>query len=370
MLLIRKYIIREIFVYFGITLIVLFVIFGSNQFISLLTNVAKGQLPTIILGKLMLLYLPEMFGFLIPISLFIATLFCISKLYADNEIIVLYTSGIIWNFLITTIVCIALLLSVINAIITLWVAPYAIESREKIITKNESSLIKYVIPGQFHVINEGKQVFYVEEVKDNNLYDIFIATNVDDLLDNSKSEQINIITAKKGHIKTDDKTDENLLVLQNGNKYSGLSKNTDFFVIYFNEYGKSLFKDNTIKNNFIKIKKTKEIFYSINQEEIAEFQWRMAMPIATIVLSILAIGLGKVCPHQGRFAKFFSGILLYIIYSNCMLFVRRLVVTNIHYNCFMNIWMIHVIFLIIAVILLLQSSGWFLYIRQKLFKII
>ncbi len=367
MFLIRKYIIKEIFLHFFATFFLLFFIFSSNQCITLLTKVANGKLPLIILGKLMLLYSPEIFGCLIPVSLFIATLFVISKLYADNEVVVLFTSGIIWDFLIKTIMCIALVLALFNGIITLWLIPNTIESREKIVSKSEASLINAVIPGQFNVINDGKQVFYVEEINNNNFQDIFIATNGDDLLDSNKSGTINIITAKSGYIKTNHNRDNSLVVLRNGNKYSGLFNNTDFFVINFNEYGKSLLQNNAVENSPVKTKKTKEILNSKNLEEIAEYQWRLAMPIATIILSMLAIGLGKVIPRQGRFAKFFPAVLLYIIYSNSMLFVRRLVAGNV-VPAFLGIWMVHIIFLIIAIILLLQSSGWLLYLKQKLFK--
>lgn len=365
MFLIRKYILKEIFLHFGAIFAVLFFIFSSNQLITLLTNVASGKLSTIILGKLMLLYTPEIFGFLIPISLFIAILFCISKLYADNEIIVLFISGIIWGFLIKTIVYIAIFFALINAFITLWLIPSTTEIREKMIAKSEASLIGAIIPGQFNVMNDGKQVFYVEEIKDNKFSDIFIATNADDLLNNSEIDKINIITAKSGYIKTDDKLDQNSVTLLNGYKYSGLLNNKDFFIINFNKYVKNLLQNDNIKNNFLKIKKSREIFRSKFSEEIAEFQWRMSMPISTIVLSLLAIGLSKVMPRQGRFAKVFPAILLYIIYSNTILFMRRLVAINGYNNYFISIWMVHLIFFIISIMLLLQISGWFLYFRNK-----
>lgn len=365
MFLIRKYIIKEMFTYFGVTFILLFFIFSSNQLIALLTNVASGKLPVIILGKLMLLHVPEIFGFLIPISLFIATLFCISKLYADNEIIVFFTSGIVWHFLIKTIMCIALCLAIIDGIITFWLIPHTIEIRDKTISKSESSLIGAVVPGQFNAINDGKQVFYVEEIKDNTLHDIFIATSANNLLNDTSSGKVSIITAKSGYVTSDDKLGESFVSLVNGRKYSGLLNNTDFFIVNFNEYGKKLLQNDSINNNFIKIKATKEILKSKVPEEIAEFQWRASMPIITVILSMLAIGLGKVAPRQGRFAKFLPAILLYIIYSNMMLFMRRLVAAKVTQSYFVNIWVVHIMFFIIGIIILLQSSGWLIYFKNK-----
>lgn len=101
------------------------------------------------------------------------------------------------------------------------------------------------------------------------------------------------------------------LILQHGHRYSGVVGNRNFSVIDFDEYGKQLFPTASAGSNVHGIQKTKEIWNSKVPEEKAEREWRLAMPISVIILSILAVSLAKVIPRQGRFAKFLPAILLY-----------------------------------------------------------
>ena len=365
MLLIRKYILKEILLYFIGTIFLLFFISTTNKFIGLLTQVASGKLPFNMACQGILLSTPELLGLLIPVSLFIATLFAISKLYADNEMVVLFISGLGWRFLISTVAIIGIVTTCLTACLTLWLAPITIKMREEILSKGETlGIINSIIPGRFQIVNDGKQVFYVGNIEDkdqtNKIHDVFIATNTD-----NKADTL-VITAKSGKVQTLEDRDGSFLVLQNGHRYAGAIGTLNFSVIDFAEYGRQLLpKNQELPANIHRLQKTKEIWRSVNPGENAEWQWRMAMPISVLILAVLAISLAKVSPRQGRFAKFLPAILLYIIYCNVMILMRRLVAIGEFDNSIYGIWSVHVVFLILALFLLLQSSGWLLYLRKK-----
>lgn len=363
MLLLRKYITKELILHFVAIVCLLFFICSSNKFIGLLAKVASGKLPFVMVCKVMLLSSPEILGLLMPLSLFIATLFVVSKLYADNEIVVLFASGLGWNFLVRTTIFIGVLVAILTMILTLWVSPSLIKTRETILSKGESiGMMNSIIPGHFHVVNGGKQVFYVGDVDVNNkVKNVFIATS-----GNNQAETL-VITAKSGNVETLDGQNGNFLILQNGHRYSGAIGTSNFSVIDFIEYGRQLLPKAGEVSNLHRVQKTEEIWNSKIPGEKAEYQWRLAMPISVIILTILAIGLGKVVPRQGRFAKFLPAILLYIIYCNAMIFMRRLIVTGM-VNNILGIWVVHLVFGILGIILLLQSSGWLLYFNKKIFK--
>ena len=364
MLLIRKYILKEIILYFIITSLLLFFISTTNKFIGLLTQVAGGRLPFSTACQGILLYTPELLGLLLPISLFIATLFAISKLYADNEMAVLFVSGLSWRFLIVTVGTIAIIVAILTASLTLWLTPITVGIREEILSKGEKlGIINSIIPGRFQTVNDGSLVFYVGnlESKDgiNQIQEVFIATNTD-----NKADTL-VVTAKSGNIKTLKDQEGNFLVLQNGHRYAGATGSLNFSIIDFAEYGRQLLpKAPELPTNMYKIQKTSEIWGSNHLGENAEWQWRMSMPISVLILAILAISLAKVAPRQGRFAKFLPAILLYIIYCNAMILVRRLVAIG-EFASNYGIWSVHIVFLILSIVLLLQASGWMLYLRKK-----
>lgn len=365
MLLLRKYIVKEILLYFIAIGFLLFLIFITNKFISELTKVAAGKLSLDMACKIILLYTPEIFGLLLPVSLFIATLFVISKLYTDNEIVVLFVSGLNWRFLINTIIIVASIVAIITAILTLWLAPLAAKTREKILVQGETlGILSAIIPGHFQLFNEDKQVFYVGDIENkgqnSQIQDVFIATA-------DGKEDILVITAKKGEIKhKDGNNDDNFLILKNGHRYAGVTGSADFSVIDFEEYGRQLLPKIQEVPNVHRLQKTSEIWGSKNLGENAEWQWRIAMPISVLILAVLAISLAKVSPRQGRFAKFLPAILLYIIYYNAMLFMRRLLSIG-EIDSIYGIWSMHILFLVLGLILLFQTSGWLLYLRKKLF---
>jgi lipopolysaccharide export system permease protein len=53
-------------------------------------------------------------------------------------------------------------------------------------------------------------------------------------------------------------------------------------------------------------------------EHIAELQWRLGVPIATIILAILAVPLSRTQPRAGRYGRLAIGLLVFIIYLNML----------------------------------------------------
>jgi lipopolysaccharide export system permease protein len=53
-------------------------------------------------------------------------------------------------------------------------------------------------------------------------------------------------------------------------------------------------------------------------EHIAEMHWRIGIPLATIILGILAVPLSKTQPRAGRYGRIAIGMLVFIIYLNLL----------------------------------------------------
>lgn len=57
---------------------------------------------------------------------------------------------------------------------------------------------------------------------------------------------------------------------------------------------------------------------STNLEHIAEMQWRLSVPIATVLLALLAVPLSRSRPREGRYGRIAIGLLVFIIYLNLL----------------------------------------------------
>ena len=63
---------------------------------------------------------------------------------------------------------------------------------------------------------------------------------------------------------------------------------------------------------------TKELWQSDDPEHKAELDWRITLPVSTLIIVMMALPLSQTTPRGGRYSKLALGILLYLIYSNLL----------------------------------------------------
>ena len=88
-MILRRYICQEIIVTMIAITTVLLVIFLSNHFLRYIQQAAVGKLSGDLLFQVMLLQIPRLLGYLLPLGLFIAILLVFGRMYVDNEMAVL-----------------------------------------------------------------------------------------------------------------------------------------------------------------------------------------------------------------------------------------------------------------------------------------
>ena len=163
------------------------------------------------------------------------------------------------------------------------------------------------------------------------------------------------MTAKTAEIKQNN-AQGFYLVLHDGYRYVGVPGTANYMITSFAEYGRQLTYASGVVQNNEHIRPSKELLRSQEPADKAEFQWRMAMPIAVILLSLIAIPLAKVQPRQGRYAKFLPAVLIYMIYYNLMIIIRRSI-ANGKLPDAPGMWALHALLLVCGIILLLHVAG-------------
>lgn len=359
MLIIARYITKEIGLSFlGITAILLLIVL-SNRFALYLTKAATGELPISLIFHMMGLWTPELLSYLIPLGLFLALLFTYGRLYAESEMTVLFACGVSYQAIIKITLGLAVAVMLLTASLTLWIVPHLALKREKLLSKGEAfGVIQSLLPGRFQAFADDRFVFYIEgvEPKSEMMQGVLIAEHPTVALKNEKG--FTWITASAATVKQDKKSQKFYVVLKNGHRYQGFPGTAEYTVTDFEEYGRTIEPTaSPMQSDSLRSKPSAQLFKSNTPSEAAELQWRLSLPLTVVILALLALPLSYVRSRQGRFAKFFPALALYIVYYNFFTISRRWV-EALTLPSFIGVWWVHLLFFFIALGLIAKRTGW------------
>ena len=100
-----------------------------------------------------------------------------------------------------------------------------------------------------------------------------------------------------------------------------------------------------------------DLLESSEPEHIAEMQWRLGVPLSTIILAILAVPLSRSAPRQGRYGGLAAGVLIYIIYVD-LLAAAKVWVEREQISVYLGLWWVHLLFLLVGLLLLARQFGY------------
>jgi lipopolysaccharide export system permease protein len=204
--------------------------------------------------------------------------------------------------------------------------------------------------GTFHVLRNGELVLYVESVEKDGrtLRNVFIQLRQDD------REQI--WSAEKGYYWLDKNTGGRFLTLENGQVTEGGADTLDFGTMHFSRNDTKLpEQESQVNSGAMEAKKSAEILFSGDLEDVVEFQWRIAPALAAIVLGLMAIPLSHSPPKEGRGGRVLLGILAYIVYVNTLYMCRNWLLKG-DMPLGIGLWWVHLLALLIT-LAWLQRQG-------------
>lgn len=290
--------------------IALLAILVSTQLIRFLNEAAAGKvLPEavlVLLGFASLQYLP----IVLTLTLFIAVLFSLTRVYRDSEMFIWLISGqslATWikpvlHFALPFIIAIAIL----SFSLTPWASRMANEYRLQLSLKSELS---QVVPGAFREVKRGERVFFVENVSEDSekIGNVFVA--------DTNENKVSVVVSKTGYQEIEG--DNRFIVLENGRRYFVEPGQTDFKINEFERY-KMITEDGhgKRKNTDHKRKPFIELLMDNSNAAKGEILWRFSVPLSAIFLVLWAIPLSRVNPRAGRSANLMIAVLIYAIYNN------------------------------------------------------
>lgn len=293
-------------------LLILLLIFMSQNFIRVLSKAVKGSIPTQLVTELMMLNVPNMALLMLPISLFVGILFAHGRLYAESEMTVLKALGLGPRYIMSTALLLALLTGALAIGNTFWLAPWAQRQQIDLLerAKRDPSFTA-IEEGRFLSLNSGKLVVYVDELKDKgkDLERIFLLQQA------TETQGPAIIVAKNGRLSSDD-NGLRWVTLQDGHRYAAPLKGDGFNISSFEQYRAWIPLGQEEKDARLEVSSLdwQKLTESDDPKALGEMQWRISLPISILVLTLIVVPLAQVNPRQGRYAKLLPAILLYLSY--------------------------------------------------------
>lgn len=299
---------------------ILLSILAFTQLVRLLGKSASGAFAVdgvwAILGFGALNYLPTV----LSISLFLSVLLTLTRIYRDNEMVVWFCSGIGLTRWIRPVLCYALPVIGLIALLSLVLSPWAVTKVEELKRRLESrDDVSAATPGIFRESKHADRVFFIENVDlgKNRVGNIFVQT--------LQHEKVGTMVAKEGLQETAANGDR-FLVLLNGTRYEGVPGQLDFRIVEFERYA--------IRIKAVEAKKrpaplnslaTTYLLSNLTLGNLSELERRLSLPVSALILTLLAIPLSFVNPRAGRSLNLIVAIFIYMIYNNMISVVNSLV---------------------------------------------
>jgi lipopolysaccharide export system permease protein len=308
-----RYIFREIASSWLAVTMVLLAILLTNQFARVLGDVAKDKLPKDAIFQIIGLTAVQYLTILVPIALFLAVMLALGRLYRDSELPAMMACSVGPTDIYRPLLWLLIPLTLAVGWLATEVGPSALTAIERIgVEARRQADLSSIEAGQFTASSRERAVVYAERVLGPGAVEkVFIQR--------AQGDEVEVVIAERGEQVESDDPGTRYFVLHDGRRYQGVPGTAEFSVMEFAEHGIPYELPDVEEPDLEpRAMRTADLVRSSNEEELAELHWRIGIPMATLVLSILAVPLSRSQPRQGRYGKLAIGLLVFIIYFNMM----------------------------------------------------
>ncbi len=296
---------------FGATLVVILTIVLTNALIRTVGQAANGAVApqdvVLLLGYLSLSQLPM----LLALSLFIAVVLSLGRMYRDSEMVIWFASGVGLRRFIRPVLRTCYPVMVVSALLLLIVWPWGHRSSQELRDRyQQRSDLARVTPGVFQRSSDGRRVFFVEResIDGVNARNVFILANPE----HSES----VTTAKAGRLVVEG--DNRYLVLQRGQSNQVQNVSGERTLSSFETYRVPAGEQAVRSAQRLPPKQTDTL--TLVREPTppnqGELTWRLGMVLGAGNLLLMGIGLAATNPRRASNWNLLFALLTFLVYYN------------------------------------------------------
>ena len=328
---IYKYFFYEFVIYFTVTLFALAAVVWTVQAVNYLDLVTEDGHAFITYFYYSLLTLSKVLTKLIPFCFLTAIILTIIKFERDNELIVLWTSGLNKIHIVNLIFRISVLVMLLQLLLTNIFNPTLLNFSRTLLKNSQLQFIPSLLKEkQFNDAVEGLTIF-IEKKDENQIYKNIFIRDDGNILSKIAGSSSSTIFAKSGHMSEDEKN----LILYNGN-IQKLNEDGDVNIIQFQKTTLNLSGISTKSISEPKMQETPtmQILRCLTQNNIArhncddskksmmdtkiEINKRFGMPIYIPLISLISCFLltsrkDKKMFYLNKYIYFFIGVLILVL---------------------------------------------------------
>jgi lipopolysaccharide export system permease protein len=249
---------------------------------------------------------------LLTLSLFIAIVGTLSRMYRDSETVIWFGAGRGLSAFLGPLFRFAWPILLVVTVLALVVWPWANGQTEQLKDRyGRRGDLERVTPGQFQESASGKRVFFLDKDTPDNKSgkNIFIATN--------EHGRETVTAAKSGKIV--EMGPNQFLVLGNGQQMETPATGPkEIRISEFDEYAARVgSNDPTSRDNVpAKVKSTLTLVMDPTLVNLGELGWRLGLAFACLNFVVIAVIVSNVNPRAGRSGNLIFALFSFVVYYN------------------------------------------------------
>lgn len=301
---------------FGASLVVLVTIVMTMTLIRTLSLASRGSVNPeqvlMVMGYTVLGYLPP----ILTLSLFIAIVGTLSRMYRDSEMVIWFSAGRGLSAFVRPLFGFAWPVLGVITVLALLVWPWSNSQIQELKdTYTRRGDLERVAPGEFQESASGRRVFFLDKDTPDNKSgkNIFISS-----IDHGKET---VTSARSGHVETIG--GDQYLLLSNGQRLEQpLQPNQGLRISEFELHG------TRVTNNALtgldqppsKTRTTLTLLKQPDPQNLGELAWRLGLAFAAVNFVLLAVTVSSVNPRVGRSGNLLFALFAFVVYYNLLNF--------------------------------------------------
>ena len=324
-MILRRYMTQQVAANTAIVLLFLMALMLGGRLIRYFGIAAEGRLDVGLLFTIIGYNIPTFLELILPLSFFIALMLVLGRMYVDQEMSVLFASGISRGRLTRLMIPLITGLFIFQMGISLLAKPWGLSNSKQIWqTQSLGSLLDLVRPKTF--ISSGNYHLYVDEFdkEKRELKNLYVVQQQTDKSGKIAKNDV-IITATRAYQVPSKDTDSSMqLDLFQGRRYELGTNQANYNQASFEKYRITLEKpaSEKITETNVETQTTAKLLANTQKPEVkAELGYRFTMPWLIIIAAMLATPLAQVRPRQGRWLRLLPSVL---IFASCAISIISL----------------------------------------------
>lgn len=302
------------------SLAILLLLFTAYNAADLLRNTVSGQLP--VDQIILFLCIRDLIALevLVPTAFYFSTVAVVAASHRDREAYALYAAGIspqratkaLWPF--------AIIVAITVAVLSNYTRPWSYLTSYELKAEGSELSVENMSAGRYYNWRD-RFVIAAEEIRP----EAGILSRV--FVQNRSSGTINVIRSHTGSIQDDRDVGTmdpgRWFLFEDGTSYQidtagKVDRTSNFERLYY----RAPAPPETSPTSKRRARSTAFLSKSTNSKEIAEFQWRLSIPLVSLLLALIGIELGRTAPGQTPYARLIVAVITYAVTFNLTQIVR------------------------------------------------